>query len=64
MVVSSQVGVLSSEDLVIRAKSEVNEEAERVASDIQAIKDWLVKQPHLQNIRNGGRFFHSILLKK
>lgn len=32
-----------------------------MASDIQAIKDWLVKQPHLQNIRNDDKFIQFFL---
>ena len=59
--VAQEVGVLSEAELAALAKTEINEEADRVASDVQAVKDWLDKQPHLQTIRKGRR--ENILLK-
>ena len=59
--VAQEVGVLSDADLANIAKTEVNEEADRISSDVQAVKDWLAKQPHLQNIRRGE--CENILLK-
>ena len=51
--VAQEVGVLSPAELAKVAKDEVNEEPERLAEDLQAVKDWLEKQPHLQNVRKG-----------
>ena len=54
--VAKEVGVLSNAELAKIAKDEVNEEPERLAEDLQAVKDWLEKQPHLQNVRKGKLF--------
>ena len=51
--VAEEVGVLSNAELAKIAKDEVNEEPDRLAEDLQAVKDWLEKQPHLQNVRKG-----------
>ena len=60
---TNEVGVLDPEELIKVAKDEVNEEPERIEKDINAIKEWLAKQPHLQGIRSGTnilRFLDSI----
>ena len=63
--VAKEVGVLSNAELAKIAKDEVNEEPERLAEDLQAVKDWLEKQPHLQNVRKGKLFnLVSRLVKK
>ena len=54
--VAEEVGVLSDAELAKIAKDEVNEDPERLAEDLQAVKDWLEKQPHLQNVRKGKLF--------
>lgn len=36
------------DDLIERAKEQINEVPERVEEDIQHIKDWIKKQPHLR----------------
>ena len=54
--VAKEVGVLSNAELAKIAKDEVNEEPERLAEDLQGVKDWLEKQPHLQNVRKGKLF--------
>ena len=51
--VAEEVGVLCDAELAKIAKDEVNEDPERLAEDLQAVKDWLEKQPHLQNVRKG-----------
>ena len=51
--VATEVGVLSPEELSKVAKEEVNEDPERVEADINAIREWLAKQPHLQGTRSG-----------
>lgn len=53
--VAQEVGVISAEKLATLAKSEVNEDTQRLASDIEAVKEWLAKQPHLQNVRKGKK---------
>lgn len=59
--VAKEVGVLSNAELAKIAKDEVNEEPERLAEDLQAVKDWLEKQPHLQNVRKDDRFIQFFL---
>lgn len=34
-------------ELVIKAKSELNEDADRVQEDLDHLRDWLIKQPHI-----------------
>lgn len=41
-----------SPELAKRAQEELNEDPKRIEQDLQALKDWLVKQPHL-NARTG-----------
>ena len=55
--VATEVGVLSPEEISKVAKEEVNEDPERVEADINAIKEWLSKQPHLQGTRSGKWHF-------
>ena len=50
---ASEIGQLSDKDLAKIALEEVNEDPDRIVSDIQMIKEWLEKQPHLQNICKG-----------
>ena len=61
--VATEVGVLSPEEMSKVAKEEVNEDPERVEADINAIKEWLAKQPHLQGTRSGkwDFFLNSIV---
>jgi len=59
--VAEEVGVLSDAELAKIAKDEVNEDPERLAEDLQAVKDWLEKQPHLQNVRKDDRFIQFFL---
>lgn len=61
--VAQEVGLLPPQELASLAKTEVNEDPERLAADLQAIKDWLSKQPHLQNIRSGISQFSTVLSK-
>lgn len=35
-------------ELAEKARVELNEDSQRIASDVQHIKDWLAKQPHLR----------------
>lgn len=35
-------------ELEEKARAELNEDPQRIASDVQHIKDWLAKQPHLR----------------
>ena len=50
-----EIGRMSEKDLAKIALEEVNENPDRIASDIQMIKEWLEKQPHLQNICKGSQ---------
>lgn len=34
--------------LAERAKNELNEDPNRLKDDLQSIKDWIAKQPHLR----------------
>lgn len=36
--------------LLKKAQKEINEDPKRVDADIQALKTWLKKQPHLQSV--------------
>lgn len=36
-----------SPDLAEKARVELNEDPKRIACDLQHIKDWLAKQPHI-----------------
>ena len=63
MATSNEVGVLDPEELIKVAKDEVNEEPERIEKDINAIKEWLAKQPHLQGIRSGTYLDFQIVLE-
>ena len=42
---------------------EINEEPERIEKDINAIKEWLAKQSHLQGIRSGTYLDFQIVLE-
>ena len=35
-------------ELEAKARAELHEDPQRIASDVQHIKDWLAKQPHLR----------------
>lgn len=49
-------GVLSDEEIAEKAREELNEDPDRVKSDIKAIREWIKKQPHLsKNARTGIR---------
>ena len=50
-----EIGRLSEKDLAKIASEEVNENPDRIVSDIQMIKEWLEKQSHLQNICKGSQ---------
>ena len=39
---------LLSAELEIIARQELNEDTNRIESDLQALKDWLTKQTHLK----------------
>lgn len=52
---ATEVGVLPQEELAAIAKTELNEEPGRLATDLEAIKEWISKQSHLQNISTGMR---------
>lgn len=41
-----------SPELTKKAKDEVNEDPQRIEKDLQTIKEWIAKQPHL-NARTG-----------
>jgi hypothetical protein len=41
------VGILRQEKLNQIAKEKLNEDPDRLQDDLQAIKDWIKKQPHL-----------------
>ena len=58
---ASEIGQLSDKDLAKIAIEEVNEDPDRIVSDIQMIKEWLEKQPHLQNICKGSLFSFAVV---
>lgn len=37
--------------LLKKAQKEINEDPKRVDADIEALKNWLDKQPHLNSVR-------------
>ena len=47
------IGGLTQAELAKLAQEQVNEDPDRIADDIQMVKEWLEKQPHLQNICKG-----------
>lgn len=49
-----------SPELAKKAKDELFEDPKRTSQDIQAIKDWIAKQPHL-NVRMGKLVIYLIL---
>ena len=53
---AKEVGILSADKVAKIALDELNEDPTRVETDIQAIKDWAAKQPHLQNIRLDDKY--------
>lgn len=42
------------------ARQELNETAERISKDLQALKEWLVQQPHLK-VRQNDQFLIQFL---
>lgn len=42
-----------SPELAAKAQAELNEDPKRIKEDLQHLKDWLAKQPHL-NARRGN----------
>ena len=56
---ATAIGVLSQDELASIAKAELNEEPGRLATDLQAIKEWISKQSHLQNICTGMAYTTS-----
>ena len=48
-------GLLSPEELALRAKDELKEDPKRTDSDIKAVREWFKKEPHLQGIAIGER---------
>ena len=49
------VGTLPKAKLDVIAKQKLNEDSERLESDLQAIKDWIKKQPHLDGYIPTGK---------
>ncbi len=41
------IGVRTKEELQKQANEELNEEQDRLPTDLQTLKDWVKKQPHL-----------------
>lgn len=51
-----------SPELAEKARIELNEDPNRVASDLQYIKEWLSKQPHLRVRMGEYLLFIQLLL--
>merc|ERR1712013_919304 len=49
----SNMNKLSEEELEKAANEELGEDKQRLKSDIEALKEWISKTPHLKGIRQG-----------
>ena len=58
------VGTLPKAKLDVIAKQKLNEDSERLESDLQAIKDWIKKQPHLDGYIPTGKLLKFIFLNR
>jgi hypothetical protein len=54
VIMAKIVGVWSDDKVAALAKDELNEDGDRKATDIAAIKEWFEKQPHLHNLVREG----------
>ena len=47
------MNVWSNEELAKAAREELGEEPQKVQEDLEALKAWLAKSPHLKTVRQG-----------
>lgn len=61
MLVKFELNALTVGELEKEAKTKYDEDGDRLKKDLIDIKDWITKNPHLQNVRQDSTFLEYFL---